>query len=77
MRAQSLAYIQLFATPWTVARQAPLSMELSWQEYWSGFSFPPPGDLPNLRIEPQSLTLAGRLFTASAWEALRLHKEPY
>ena len=67
MRAQSLAYIQLFATPWTVARQAPLSMELSWQEYWSGFSFPPPGDLPDLGIEPTSPAspvLAGGFFTA-------------
>ena len=40
------------ATPWTVALQAPLSMEFSRQEYWSGFSFPSPGDLPNPRIEP-------------------------
>ena len=36
---------QHFATPWTVARQAPLSMEFSRQEYWSGLPFPPPGDL--------------------------------
>ena len=36
-----------FATPWTVARQAPLSMEFPRQEYWSGLPFPPPGDLPD------------------------------
>ena len=34
-------------TPWTVAHQAPLSMEFSRQEYWSGLPFPPPGDLPD------------------------------
>jgi len=36
-----------FATPWTVARQGPLSMEFPGQEYWSGLPFPPPGDLPD------------------------------
>ena len=40
------------ATPWTIARQAPQSMGLSRQEHWSGLPFPPPGDLPNLGIEP-------------------------
>ena len=40
------------ATPWTVARQAPLSMEFSRQEHWSGLPFPTPRDLPNLGIEP-------------------------
>ena len=43
-----------FATPWTVACQAPLSMGFSRQEYWSGLPYPPPGDLPNPRIEPRS-----------------------
>ena len=38
----------LFATPWTIAHQAPLSMRFSWQEYWSMLPHPPPGDLPNL-----------------------------
>ena len=46
--------VQLFVTPWTVARQVPLSMELSSQEHWSGLSFPSPGDLPNPGIEPIS-----------------------
>ena len=40
--------------PWTIARQAPLSMEFSRQEYWSWVPFPPPGDLPNLGIKPTS-----------------------
>ena len=44
-------------TPWTVARQAPLSMEFSRQQYWSGLPFPSPGDLPNLGIEPRSPAL--------------------
>ena len=45
-------------TPWTVACQAPLSMEFSRQEYWSGLPCPPPGDLPNPGIEPTSLELS-------------------
>ena len=44
-------------TPWTVARQAPLSMEFSRQEYWSGLLFPSPGDLPHRGIEPGSPAL--------------------
>ena len=53
-------------TPWTIAHQAPLSMGFSRQEYWSGWSYPPPGDLPHPGIEPTSLVspaLAGRFFT--------------
>ena len=46
--------VQLFVTPWTEARQAPLSMEVSRQEYWSGLPFPPPGDIPDPRIEPMT-----------------------
>ena len=52
---------------WTVAHEAPLSMEFSRQEYWKGLPFPPPGDLPDLRNEPlspASLALAGRFLTA-------------
>ena len=55
-----------FMGSWTVALQAPLSMEFSRQEYWSGLPFPPPGDLPDPGIKPTSLTspsLAGRFFT--------------
>jgi len=53
----SLSRVQLFATTWTVARQCPLSMEFSRQEYWSGLPLPSPGDLPNLGIEPGSPAL--------------------
>ena len=49
--------LQLFAIPWTVAYQAPPSMEFSRQEYWSGLPFPSPGDLPDPGIEPRSPTL--------------------
>ena len=49
--------IQLFATPRTVARQAPLSMGFSREEYWSGLPCPPPGDLPNPGIKPRSPVL--------------------
>ena len=54
MRAQSCP---TFATPWTVAHQAPLSMEFSRQEYWNGLLFPTPGDLPDPGIEPASPAL--------------------
>ena len=46
-----------FVTPWTIARQAPLSMEFSRQEYWRGLSFPSPGDLSGPGIEPGSPAL--------------------
>ena len=54
---KSLSHVWLFATLWAVAYQAPQSMELSMQEYWSGLPFPSPGDLPNPGIEPGSSTL--------------------
>ena len=53
----ALSRVWLFATPWAVACQAPLSMRFSRQEYWSGLPCPPPGDLPNPGIEPRSPTL--------------------
>ena len=49
-----LSHVRLFVTPWTVAHQAPLSMESSRQEYWSGLPCPPPGDLPDPGIELMS-----------------------
>ena len=52
-----------FATLWTVAHQAPLSMGFPRQEYWIGLPFPSPGDLPDPGIEPTSPALAGRFFT--------------
>ena len=70
---KSLSRVRLFAIPWTVARQAPLSMGFSKQEYWSGLSCPPPGDLPHPGIKPTPLVspaLAGRFFSTSAtWDS--------
>ena len=51
-----------FATPWTAARQTPLSMGFPRQEYWSGWPFPPPGDLPDPGNELISPALAGGFF---------------
>ena len=51
MCASHFSRVQLFATPWTVARQAPLSMGFSRQESWSGLPCPPPGDLPDTGTE--------------------------
>ena len=50
-------FSRLFATPWMVARQGPLSVGFSMQEYWSGLLCPPPGDLPDSEIEPASPAL--------------------
>ena len=68
MHAQSLSRVWLFVTTWTGAHQAPLSMEFSRQEYWSGLPLPTPGNLPNPGIEPVSSALAGRFFTTEALE---------
>ena len=54
---QLVSRVWLFATPWTVSRQVPPSMEFSRQEYWNRLSFPSPGDLPNPGIKPQSPAL--------------------
>ena len=51
-----LSHVKLFAAPWTVACQAPLSIEFTQQEYWSGLPFPSPGDFPDVRMEPVSLS---------------------
>ena len=55
--AQSFSHVWLFVTPWTVAHQAPLSMEFSGQEYWNGLLFPTPGDLPDSGIKLGCLAL--------------------
>ena len=63
---QSLSLIQLSATPWAVAHQAPLSMGFPREEYWGGLPFPPPGDLSDPGIELASLVspaLAGGFLT--------------
>ena len=63
MSASTLSRFQLFATLQTVALQAPLSMGFSRQEYWSGFSFLPQENLPDLESKPESTVVAGRFFT--------------
>ena len=60
-----LSYVWLFATSWTVACQAPLSMGLSKQEYWSGLPFPSPGALPDSGTEPRSPALQAILHHVS------------
>ena len=60
---ESLSPLWLFATLWTVAHQAPLSMGFPKQEYWNGFPFYFPRDPPNPRIKPTSPALAGGFFT--------------
>ena len=57
IEVKPLSRVQLFATPWTVAYKAPLSVEFSRHECWSGWPFPSPGDLPDPGIEPGSPTL--------------------
>ena len=52
-----------FVTPWTVDRQAPLSVGFPRQAYWSGLLFPSSGDLPNPGVELESPVLPGRFFT--------------
>ena len=54
MQAKSLSCVQLFGNPWTVGCQAPLSMEFSRQDNWSGLPFPTPGDLTDPGIKPRS-----------------------
>ena len=64
--AQALSCVRFFVIPWTVARQAPMSMECSRQEYWSGLPFSTPRDLPHPGIKPASLSppaFAGTFFT--------------
>ena len=74
--AQSLSRVQLFATPWTVAFRAPLSMGFPRQEYWSGLPFPPSGDLPNPGDESciSCSFCIGRwiLYHQATWEAQAL-----
>ena len=72
--------VQLFTIPWTVAHQAPLSMEFSRQEYWSGLPFPPPGDLLDPGIEPMfavAPALTGGLFLSHLGSPLITDKTYY
>ena len=57
VKLKSLRRVRLFETPWTVAYQAPQSVEFSRQEYWSGLPFPSPADLPDSGTEPRSPAL--------------------
>ena len=57
IRVCMLSHVWLFATPWTIAHQAPLSMGFPRQEYWSGLPLPSPGDLPDPGTEPGSPVL--------------------
>ena len=57
VKYMSHSCVRLFAIPWTIAYQVPLSMGFSRQEYWSGLLFPSPGDIPNPGIEPRSPAL--------------------
>ena len=57
VKVKLLSRVRLFATPWTVAYEAPPPIGFSRQEYWSGLPFPSPEDLPNSGIEPESPTL--------------------
>ena len=70
------SHVQLFATPQTATRRAPLSMGCPGQEYWSGLSLPLPGNLPDPGIKPASPALAGGFFsTRCTWqETVELHK---
>ena len=63
VKVKLLSRVRLFATPWTVAYQAALSMGFSRQECWSGVPLPSPGDLSNRGIEPWVSRIVGRCFT--------------
>ena len=74
-RARALSHVSLFASPWSVAHQAPLFMEFSRQEYWSSLPFPTLEDLSDAGIKPEVLATpasAGGFFTTGTaiWEAL-------
>ena len=65
LHAQLLTLVQLFAILWTIALQAPLSMEFSRQEYWRGLPFSIPRGLTDPGNEPSALALAGGFFTTA------------
>ena len=63
-KVKLLSCVRLFAAPWTVAYQAPISMAFSRQEYWSGLPFPSPGNLPDPGIEPRSPAMQADALTS-------------
>ena len=78
VKVKSLSCVRLFATPWTVAYQAPPSMGFFRQEYWSGLPLPSPGDLPDTGIKPWSPALQADALTSeppgklSSWEGCKV-----
>ena len=72
VKVKSLSHVQLFVTPGTLADQAPLSMEFSREEYWSGLSFPSPRDLTDSGIESSSLALQANALTSEQPEKSRV-----
>ena len=64
VKVKSLSCARFFTTPWTVAYQAPQSMNFSRREYWSGLPFPSPGDLPDPGNEPRSPALQAEALTS-------------
>ena len=82
VKVKSLSRVRLFATPWTVAHQAPLSMGFTRKEYWSGLPFPSPEDHPDPEIEPRSPALQADALTSEPprkpdTEPLAKIHEPY
>ena len=75
IEVKSFSRVQLFATPWTVAYKAPLSMEFSRYEYWSGWPFSSPGDLPDPGIEPRSPALQADALLSEPPGKLRLCRD--
>ena len=73
-RSVSLSPVQLFATPRTVAHQAPLSMEFSRQEYWSGLPFASPGDLPYPGIKPGHPTFQAVFFYVLSYQGSQVSR---
>ena len=74
------SHVLFFATLWTVAFQAPLSMGFPRQEYWSGLPYPPPGDLPPPGIKPVSFmspALVGRFFTLGIRSLILFNKSAH
>ena len=80
VKVKSLNCVWLFATPWTVAYQAPPSLEFSRQKYWSGLLFSSPGDLPNSGIKPGSPSFQADALTSEppgkprTWKHFHLYK---
>ena len=75
-RSLSLSHVRLFATPWTVAHQAPLTMGFSRQEHWSGLPCPPPGDLPDPGMEAGSPALQRDSLSSEPPGKSYIHKFP-